>query len=52
MELIVNPYRKQIEGGRAFVHENLACAKSWALPCIRIMMREVEVDVVEAYQCM
>ena len=35
-----------------FLHESPAHAKSWALPCIRRMMGEVGVDVVEANQCM
>ena len=52
MEFMVKLYKKQLEGGRIFLHENPAHAKSWALPCIRRMMREVGVDVVEADQCM
>ena len=52
MEFMVRLYKKQLEGGRIFLHENPAHAKSWALPCIRRMMREVGVDVVEADQCM
>ena len=51
-EFVVELYRKQIEGGRVFVHENPAHAKSWALPGIRKMMRELGVDVVETDQCM
>ena len=39
-------------GGRVFIHENRAHAKSWALPCIRKMMKETGVDVVEVDQCM
>ena len=45
-------YRKQVEGGWVFLHENIAYAKSWELPCIKRMMREVGVDIVEADQCM
>ena len=52
MGFIVRLYKKHLEGGRIFLHENPAHAKSWALPCIRRMMREVGVDVVEADQCM
>ena len=52
MEFMVRLYRKQLEGGRIFLHENPAHAKSWALPCIRMMMWEIGVDVVEADQCM
>ena len=44
--------KKQVEGGRIFIHENPAHAKSWALPCIRKMAREMGVDVVETDQCM
>ena len=49
---MVKLYRKQLEGGRVLVHGNPAHARSWALPCIRTMMREVGVGVVEADQCM
>ena len=52
MEFTVKLYRKQVEGGRVFLHENPSHAKSWALPCIKRMMREIGVDVVEADQCM
>ena len=52
MEFVAKLYRKQVEGGRVFIHENLAHAKSWALPCIRRVMRELGVDVVETDQCM
>ena len=45
-------YRRQVEGGRVFLHENPAHAKSWALPCIRKLMRDQGVCVVEADQCM
>merc|ERR1712023_412434 len=43
---------KQVGKGRLFLHENLARAKPWALPCIRKVMREIGVVVVEADQCM
>ena len=52
MEFVVRLYRKQVEAGRVFVHENPAHATSWALPMTRRMMTEVGVDVVEADQCM
>ena len=52
MEFVAKLYRKQIEGDRIFVHENPAHAKSWALPCIRRVAREMGVDIVEADQCM
>ena len=52
MEFVVTLYRKHVEGGRVFIHENPAHAKSWALPCIRRMMRQLGVDVVETDQCM
>ena len=52
MEFVTRFYKKQIEAGRLFVHENLAHAKSWALPCIKKMLREVGVDVAEADNCM
>ena len=41
MEFVVGLYRKQLEAGRIFIHENPAHATSWALPVIRSMMREL-----------
>ena len=52
MEFVVKLYRKQLDAGRVFLHENPAHASSWALPVIRKMMAEVGVDVVETDQCM
>ena len=52
MEFMVRLYRKQVEAGRVFIHENPAHATSWALPAIREMMAEVGVDIFEADQCM
>ena len=52
MEFMVRLYRKQLDAGRVFIHENPAHATSWALPVIRKMMAEVGVDVVETDQCM
>ena len=52
MEFMAKLYRRQVEGGRVFIHENLAHAKSGALPCIRKMMRQLGVDLVETDQCM
>ena len=52
MEFVVKLYRKQLEAGRIFIHENPAHATSWALPAIRKMMKEHEVDVIETDQCM
>ena len=52
MEFVVRLYRKQVEGGRVFIHENPAHANSWALPCIRKMMRELGVGVGETDQPM
>merc|ERR1712138_180337 len=46
MEFVVKLYRKQLDAGRVFLHENPAHASSWALPVIRKMMVEVGVDVV------
>ena len=52
MELVVRLYRKQVEAGRVFLHEQPACATSWALPIIERMMRQVGVDVYKADQFM
>ena len=52
MEFMAKLYKKQVDGGRIFLHENPAHAKSWALPCIKRLMRNMGVFVVEADQCM
>ena len=52
MQFMVKLYKKQVEGGRIFIHENPAHAKSWALACIKRMAREARVQIVEADQCM
>ena len=52
MGFVTKLNKEQVEGGRVFIHENLAQAKSWALLCIRRMMRQLGVDVVETDQCM
>ena len=40
MEFMAKLYKNQVEGGRVFLHENPAHAKSWALPCMKKMARE------------
>ena len=52
MEFVAKLYKKQIEAGRLFLHEQPAHARSWALPCIRNILREAGVEVAEADQCM
>ena len=52
MEFVAKLYKKQIEAGRLFLHEQPAHARSWALPCIRKILRESGVEVAEADQCM
>ncbi|MDA8582881.1 hypothetical protein N9L68_01585 [bacterium] len=52
MEFVAKLHEKQIEGRRVLIDENPAHAKSWALPCIKMMLRRFDVDVVEADQCM
>ena len=42
MQFMVSLYKKQVDAGRVFVHENPAHAKFWALPCVRRMAREAE----------
>ena len=44
MEFLISLYRKQLEGGGVFIHEQLAYAKSWALAKIGELMAEAEVD--------
>ena len=50
MEFVFKSYRKQIGAGRFFTHGNPAHAKSWALPCIKRMLRQVGVEAVEVDQ--
>ena len=52
MQFVARLYKKQVQAGRLFVHESPAHAKSCSLPCIRKMLRETGVEVVEADQCM
>ena len=52
MKFVARLYKKQVDACRVFIHENPAHAKSWALPCIKRIMREAGVKVVEADQCM
>ena len=52
MDFMVRLYRQQVDAGRVFVHENTAHATSWALPAIKKMMVEAQVDVFEADQFM
>ena len=52
MKFVTRLCHNQVEGGRIFVHENLAHAKSRAPPCIKRMAREAGVHIVQADQCM
>ena len=52
MEFVARLCKKQVDAGRALCYENLAYARSWALPCIRQIFRESSVELVEADQCM
>ena len=52
MKFMARLYRKQVEASRIFIHENPAHAKSWALPCIKRIMKGAGVKLVEADQCM
>ena len=49
---MVKLYRKHVDNGGVFLHEQPAHAKSWMLPGIRRMVAEVGVTMVEADQCM
>ena len=44
--------RKQLEGGRLFLHEHPAGASSWGLEEVRGLEKEMGVTVVTADQCM
>ena len=52
MQFTCRLYRKQVERGRFFIHENPAHAKSWALPCVLNMSRDLGVHIVQAGQFM
>ena len=52
IKFLVKLYKKQVDQGRVFLHEQPAHAKSWVIPEIRKMMQEAGVTVVEADQCM
>ena len=49
---LVKLYKKQVDQGRVFLHEQPAHAKSWMIPEVRKMMMESGVTLVEADQCM
>ena len=52
IKFLIRLYRKQVDQGRVFLHEQPAHAKSWAIPEVRKMMADIGVTVVEADQCM
>ncbi|MDA8583908.1 hypothetical protein N9L68_06725 [bacterium] len=52
MRFVINLYRKQFDAGRAFLHEQIATARSWGLKEVKDMMQEAGVDVMTADQCM
>ena len=52
MKFVVKLYKKQVDEGRVFLHEQPAHAKSWMIPEVKRMMMESGVTVVEADQCM
>eukprot|EP00973_Karenia_brevis_P017438 2393230-Karenia_brevis.AAC.1 len=52
IKFVVKLYRKQIEGGRMFLHEHPARATSWALEEIQKLAEEKGVVIATADQCM
>ena len=50
MKFVVKLYRKQIDHGRVFLHEQPSHARSWMIPEIRNMMSEAGITLVEADQ--
>ena len=52
MKFVIRLYRKQLDGGRALLHEHPAHAKSWGLKEVQEMARMSGVDVKTADQCM
>ena len=47
MRFLVKLYKKQVDQGRVFLHEQPAHAKSWIIPEIKEMMADIGVTVVE-----
>ena len=52
MRFVMKLYRKQLDAGRAFLHEQPATARSWGLKEVKEMMQEAGVDVMTADQGM
>ena len=52
MKILVTRYKKQVDQGRVFLHEQPAHAKSWVIPEVREMMADAGVTVVGVDQCM
>ena len=52
MRLMISIYKMQIDGGRIFLHEHPAHAKSWHMTEVKNMMQEQGVTLVETDQCM
>lgn len=50
MEFVAMLYKKQNDAGRLFLHDQPAHAISWALPCVRKILRASGVEVAEADQ--
>ena len=51
MRFVAELYRMQIEGGRYFVHEHPAGARSWKLPDMVSLMARPDVLAVVAHMC-
>ena len=52
IEFMVHLYRKQLRGGRLFLHEHPAQASSWDLNIIKQLAKEEGVTIASADQCM
>ncbi len=46
IEWMMRFYKKQVDGGRWFLHEHPLTATSWKLPCVMKMMAESGVRCV------
>ena len=52
MKCVVKMYRKHVQAGRVFLHEQPAHATPWVLSEVEKMMREEGVELDDADQCM
>ena len=52
MKFMISIYEMQVNEGRIFLHEHRAHATSWHMSEMKRLMRDSEVTLIEADQCM